>query len=107
MGQNRGKIISNDFLTADSCPIVIPRAAIRAFIYDCVYLENIIKNLQEKYIRFVMKRFNLKASDKNKIKHMIKVILYRDNDNLPPILYEPFDEEFLYTKINTRRTIEN
>lgn len=86
MGQNRGMVIAKDFLSADRCPIVIPRAAISAFIYDYVYLENIIKNLKNKNIVFVMQRFNLRREDKNKIKHIMKVILNRNNANLPPII---------------------
>lgn len=79
--------IGGDFLSADYTQI--PRAAIRAFIYECVYINFKICNIGRLNVNIVMDHFNMQKKDWNKVKKMILFIIKRDNDKLPPILYEP------------------
>lgn len=84
MAHNRGKSIGGDF--CGKFKNIIPRTAIREFIYINV-INGRITDLSKRSIRFVMIKFNMCANDKNKVKKMINVILHRNNQILPPIKF--------------------
>lgn len=86
MTHNRGLKIAGDFKQTNDK--IIPRQKIRAFIYYCIAVQGIIENTSKNCINIVMDRYNLKIEARNKVKKMIEVILKRDNDNLPPIIYQ-------------------
>lgn len=90
---NIGQKIGGDFWNSDQTPKVIPRAAVRAFIYECVYVNSKICNVSRKNIHMVIDQFNMQVKDRNKVKQMISVIINRNNANLPPILYEAQEDD--------------
>lgn len=85
MAHNYGKRIGGDFKS--KYEKIIPRLAIREFIYNNV-MNKKITNLSNQSINKVLHRFNLSNADKNKVKKMIEIILHRDNRNLQPIQFE-------------------
>lgn len=84
MSHNLGKIIGGDFLSKQKT--LIPRLAVRAFIYKNV-LNNKIRDLSNRSIKFVMNKFSMLDKGKNKVKHLIENILRRDNVKLPAIIF--------------------
>lgn len=85
MSSHRGCTIAEDFLSIDDIPVLIRRTTIRAYIYDCVYLDGIINDVSKRSVNMVMNYFKLAENDRNKIKNMIKHIIKRNNDNMPSI----------------------
>lgn len=85
----KDQIVGGDFLSSDHPPKIIPRAAIRAFIYECIVINSKICNIKNKKVKMVMDHFHMQEKDWNKVKKMILIILNRDNKILPPITYEP------------------
>lgn len=97
------KKIGRDFWSNDRHSIRIKRSTVRAFVYHYVYLDAKIKNISNENINFVMRKFNLKLSDRSKIKKIIYSIIHRNNDELLPIFDSFFDDD---ENCNTPRNLK-
>lgn len=85
--------VGGNFWSSHYPPKIIPRAAIRAFIYEDVYIQSKICDVKKQSVNLVLHHFNMLEKDRNKVKKMIITIMNRDNEMLPPILYESSDDD--------------
>lgn len=82
-----------NFWSSHYPPKIIPRAAIRAFIYENAYIHSKIRDVKKHSVNLVLDQFNMLEKDRNKVKKMMITIMNRDNEILPPILYESSDDD--------------
>lgn len=101
MSNHKGKSVAQDFLSCDRKPKIVRRITIRAFIYDCIYIDEIFNDSSKKNINIVMQRFNLKQSDRIKVQKIMNRILKRDK-KLPPIIDDSM-ENYLMNEFSSRK----